>query len=344
MLLFGLSFLLSACGESEYEKDVVAETDGQHTPQYALVIHGGAGTIKPKKMDAQTRVAYEQALEEALDRGEAVLREGGTALDAVVAAITSMEDSPLFNAGRGAVFTHEGHNELDASIMDGKTHAAGAVGGVRKVKNPILAARAVMEKSPHVLLTCAGADRFAVEQGLDTVDPSYFYTERRWKSLQRRLEKERKAQPVGETLEEQEHKFGTVGCVALDQYGNLAAGTSTGGMTNKRWKRLGDSPIIGAGTYADNASCAVSCTGHGEFFIREAVAHDMSARMLYLGETVQQAGDYIIHQKLKALGGDGGLIALDRQGNIAMPFNTSGMYRAYVKPDERMVAIFKEGE
>ncbi len=336
-LLFSLFQL--ACRDSEGSAHRFEAE--QEKAKYALVIHGGAGTIKPEKMDAQTRADYEKALHEALDRGEEVLRDGGTALDAVVASITYLEDSPLFNAGRGAVFTHEGYNELDASIMDGETHAAGAVGGVRKVRNPIMAARAVMEKSPHVLLTCAGADRFAVEQGLDTVPPSYFYTERRWQSLQRRLDKERKKQPVGETLEEQEHKFGTVGCVALDRYGNLAAGTSTGGMTNKRWNRLGDSPIIGAGTYADNASCAVSCTGHGEFFIREAVAHDMSARMLYLGETVEEAGAYIIRKKLKDLGGKGGLIALDRYGNIAMPFNTSGMYRGYARPNERMVAIFR---
>ncbi len=334
--LAGAMFLF-ACEESPSSG---AQKEQATRPAYALVIHGGAGTIRPDKMDEETKAAYEEALHEALTRGEAILKEGGTALDAVEAAIVFLEDSPLFNAGRGAVFTHEGRNELDASIMDGKTHAAGAVGGVTVVRNPIRAARAVMEKSPHVLLTCAGANQFAIEQGLDTVAPAYFYTERRWKSLQRRLKKERKKEPVGESLEEQEHKFGTVGCVALDRYGNLAAGTSTGGMTNKRWNRLGDSPIIGAGTYADNASCAVSCTGHGEFFIREAVAHDMSARMKYLGESVEEAGDFIIREKLKKMGGDGGLIAIDKDGNITMPFNTSGMYRGYVTPQKRLVAIF----
>ncbi len=338
VFLFLSLLFLGAC-------EHVADQSGQQTapepPAYALVIHGGAGTIKPENMDAETKAQYEKALNEALDIGEQILKEGGTALDAVENVIVYMENSPLFNAGKGAVFTHEGHNELDASIMDGKTHRAGAVGGVTIVKNPIRAARAVMEKSPHVLLTCAGANRFAVEQGLDTVPPSYFYTEARWNSLQRRLNKEKQKEPVGAREEPDAHKFGTVGCVALDQYGNLAAGTSTGGLTNKRWNRIGDSPIIGAGTYADNGSCAVSCTGHGEFFIREAVAHDMSARMAYLGESVTEAGEHIINEKLKAIGGAGGLIALDKYGNIATPFNTSGMYRGYATPQERKVAIFK---
>lgn len=312
---------------------------------YALVLHGGAGTIKPDKMDEKTKAAYEQALNEALQIGQNILESGGSSLDAVEQVIVYLENNPLFNAGKGAVFTHEGRNELDASIMDGSTHKAGAVGGVTKVKNPIRAARAVMEKSPHVLLTSKGADQFALEHGLDTVAPEYFYTERRWKSLQRRLKKEKqkakqRETQLGETLEEQAHKFGTVGCVALDRNGNLAAGTSTGGMTNKRWNRLGDSPIIGAGTYADNQTCAVSCTGHGEFFIREAVAHDVSARMKYLGESVEEAANHIIN-KLADMGGDGGLIAVDKYGNVAMPFNTSGMYRAYVTPKKREVKIFK---
>ncbi len=331
-----LVFYLGSCSGKKQQQS----TEKERLP-YALVIHGGAGTIKPKNMDAETKAQYEKALNEALDIGENILKNGGTALDAVENVIVYLENSPLFNAGKGAVFTYEGHNELDASIMDGKTHKAGAVGGVTIVKNPIRAARAVMEKSPHVLLTCAGANRFAIEQGLDTVSPEYFYTESRWEALQRRLEKEKKKEPVGAREEPDAHKFGTVGCVALDKQGNLAAGTSTGGLTAKRWNRIGDSPIIGAGTYADNATCAVSCTGHGEYFIREAVAHDMSARMAYLGESVQEAGEHIINEKLKAIGGAGGLIAIDQYGQIAMPFNTSGMYRGYVTPDERKVGIFK---
>ncbi len=306
-------------------------------PEYVLVIHGGAGTILRSDMTAETEAAYIEALNAALDTGEQILRNGGTCLDAVQHVITTMEDSPLFNAGKGSVFTHEGFNEMDASIMDGKTQQAGAVAAVRTVRNPILAARAVMEHTEHILLSGRGADAFAAAQGLDTVGPEYFFTERRWQSLQTVLEKEK----ANATLSEQE-KHGTVGAVALDKYGNLAAGTSTGGMTNKRWDRIGDSPIIGAGTYADNATCAVSCTGHGEYFIRYAVAHDVSAAMAYGKMSLPDAARTIIQERLLLKGGSGGLIALDTLGHIAMEFNTEGMYRGYARPGERVVKIYKD--
>src|ERR1044071_7510739 len=279
-----------------------------------FVMHGGAGTITRANMRAER--------EEALKAGHAVLARGGTSVDAVEASIRILEDSPLFNAGKGAVFTHEGRNELDSSIMHGKTMKAGAVAGVTIVKNPISLARAVMEKSKHVMLVGKGAELFATTVGLEIVDPSYFWTERRWKELQRDLMKEQPA----------DHK-GTVGAVALDQGGNLAAGTSTGGTTNKRWGRVGDSPIIGAGTYASNDSVAVSCTGTGEFFIRWTVAHDIAALVEYKGMTAEQAGNEVIHKKLEPVKGDGGAIILDRPGNFALPFNTEGMYRGWIGDD-----------
>src|SRR5205823_9925478 len=251
-------------------------------------------------------------------------RGGGSSVDAVEASIRILEDSPLFNAGKGAVFTHEGKNELDAAIMDGKTMKAGAVAAVTIIKNPISAARAVMEKSPHVMLIGRGAELFATKMGLDIVDPSYFWTERRWKALQQELLKEGSAP---------DSKHGTVGCVALDRDGNLAAGTSTGGTTNKQFGRVGDTPIIGAGTYASNDSVAVSCTGAGEFFIRWTVAHDIAALVQYKGMTVEQAGNEVIHKKLDPVKGDGGAIVLDRNGNFALPFNTEGMYRGWIGDD-----------
>lgn len=295
----------------------------------ALVIHGGAGTITRESMTPEREKEYREKLEEALRIGYAILEKGGSALDAVEATIRVMEDSPLFNAGKGAVFTHDGRNELDASIMDGKDHKAGAVAGVTIVRNPISAARAVMEKSVHVMMSGRGAELFATQAGLEIVDPSYFWTEQRWKSLQRQLV-------------EDEKKFGTVGAVAVDRDGNLAAGTSTGGMTNKQFGRVGDSPIIGAGTYADNGSCAVSGTGHGEFFIRWNVAADIAALVRYRNLTVQQAGDEVIQKKLKAVGGEGGVIILDPQGNFATPFNSEGMYRGWIGPDGKPeIAIYK---
>ncbi|HYH07531.1 MAG TPA: isoaspartyl peptidase/L-asparaginase [Thermoanaerobaculia bacterium] len=298
-----------------------------------LVIHGGAGTITRASMSAEAEKQYREGLEASLKAGHAVLARGGSSLDAVEAAIRVLEDNPLFNAGKGAVFTHEGRNELDASIMDGKTKKAGSVAGVTIIRNPITAARAVMEKSAHVMMVGRGAELFATKMGLEIVDPSYFWTERRWKSLQNELLEEQRQKPRAELAYPDEKKFGTVGAVALDRDGNLAAGTSTGGMTNKQFGRVGDAPIIGAGTYADNEACAVSATGHGEFFIRWTVAYDIAALMKYRGLTVQQAGDEVIHKKLAPVQGEGGVIILDRKGNFAMPFNSEGMYRGWIGAD-----------
>jgi len=259
-------------------------------------------------------------------------------MDAVVETIKIMEDSPLFNAGKGAVFTNAGKNELDASIMEGKNRNAGAVGGVTIVKNPITAARAVLERSPHVLLTGEGANIFSKDQHLEIVDEKYFHTDRRWESLQRA-----KAKMIGSVLsEDEDFRYGTVGCVAMDKNGNLVAGTSTGGMTNKQYNRFGDVPIIGAGTYANNNTCAVSCTGHGEYFIRWAVAHNISAMMEYGGKDLKTASETVIMKQLVEAKGSGGAICVDKYGNISMPFNSPGMYRGYAKPNEREVAIFKE--
>lgn len=319
---------LSAC------KPAATTDDGasQDRAEWALVIHGGAGSQRPDNHDS-TKIAHiHTSLHAALDAGENILKKGGSSLDAVEAVIRLMEDDSLYNAGRGAVFTHEGRNEHDASIMYGKTRNSGAITGTQQVKHPITAARAVMEDSPHAMLAGNGAEEFAREQGLTFVDPSYFRVESRWRSIQNRLAAER------ETAE----KYGTVGCVALDKAGHITAGTSTGGMTNKRYNRIGDSPIIGAGTFADDNTCGVSATGHGEYFIRYTVARDISARMEFGGENLETAANAVIHEVLVDAGGDGGVIALDHYGNIAMPFNTSGMYRGYSKPEGRSVAMFKE--
>jgi beta-aspartyl-peptidase (threonine type) len=299
-----------------------------------LVMHGGAGTITRASMTPEMEKQYRETLEQALRAGHAVLMKGGASLDAVETSIRILEDSPLFNAGKGAVFTHDGRNELDAAIMNGKTLAAGSIAGVTVVKNPISLARAVMEKSKHVMLAGKGAEEFAKQAGLEIVDPHYFWTERRWKALQKELLEEQ-GKPVPHSLLAlpEEHKYGTVGAVALDQQGNLAAGTSTGGTSNKRWGRIGDSPIIGAGTYADNDSVAVSCTGTGEFFIRWTVAHDIAALYKYKGMSVKAAGDEVIHKKLEPAKGDGGAIVLDAKGNFSMPFNSEGMYRGWIGPD-----------
>lgn len=311
------------------------------TGDVAIAIHGGAGTIRRGDLTPELEAAYRSALEEALTAGHLVLQQGGSSLDAVVAAVRIMEDSPLFNAGKGAVFTSEGTNELDAAIMDGKTLMAGAVAGVKQVKSPITLARAVMEQSPHVMMAGAGAEIFAREQGIELVDPSYFFTERRWEALQRAKAEEAGAQVTALTPDDR--KFGTVGAVALDRDGNLAAATSTGGMTNKRFGRIGDAPIIGAGTYADNASCAVSATGHGEYFIRATVAHDICARMKYGGSTLQEAADQVVMKELVEMGGEGGVIALDREGNIAMPFNSEGMYRGSIdKAGTMTIQIYRD--
>lgn len=344
LLLFCvLVTLCFSCSQNEKpsgQEQTDTTTSCEDRPAYAMVIHGGAGTITRENMTPEKEEAIRKILDEALETGETILKNGGNSLEAVIATINVMEDSEHFNAGKGAVFTHDGINELDASIMNGANLEAGAVGGVTIVRNPINAARAVMENSPHVMLTGKGANTFAIEQGLDTVTGDYFYTKRRYESLQKALEKEDKS--TGSLESWPDYKFGTVGCVALDQNGDIVAGTSTGGMTNKRWNRIGDSPVIGAGTYANNKTCGVSCTGHGEFFIRYAVAYDMSALMEYKGVSVEKAGEEIIHKKLKEAGGSGGLIALDKCGNITMPFNTAGMYRGYAKPGERVVEIYED--
>ena len=327
-------------------------------PRLGFVIHGGAGVIKRGSLSPEKEAAYRKKLEEAVVAGYKALQDGKTSLDAVEIAIRLLEDSPLFNAGKGAVFTHDGINELDASIMNGKTLAAGAVAGLHKVKNPITLARAVMEKSPHVMMIGEGAEKFAADQKIELVDPKYFFTQERFDALQKILkeEKEKETQkpktqslngeyPLLETMTETqklpENKFGTVGAVALDKDGNLAAGTSTGGMTNKRYGRVGDVPVIGAGTYANNDSCAVSATGWGEFFIRVGVARDISALMEYSALPVQQAADRTL-AKVKALGGDGGVVAMDKFGNIGISFNSEGMYRAYIDVNGKpVVEIYK---
>lgn len=301
--------------------------------KYAIVIHGGAGVMSKERMNEEVRAEYKAKLNEALQLGETMLKEGAAATDVVVKVINVMENSPLFNAGKGAVFTHEGVNELDASIMEGNTLNAGAVAGVRDIKNPINAARAVMDNSEHVMLSGAGASEFAKEQALEIVPNKYFFTERRYQSLQQLIKRERER--------EKKDNMGTVGCVVLDTHGNLTAGTSTGGMTNKKYGRIGDSPIIGAGTYANNKTCAISCTGHGEYYIRLGFARDISALMEYRKLSVDDACREEI-RKLSDMGGTGGVIAMDAQGNIAMEFNTSGMFRGFIKSTgEKEIAIFK---
>lgn len=320
-------------------RPVRAQEDGM---RYAIAIHGGAGTITRQSMTAEREQAYRAKLAEALEAGRKVLAAGGSALDAVEAAIVVMEDSPLFNAGKGAVFTADGRNELDASLMDGRTLNAGAVAAVTHVKNPIRLARLVMERSPHVLLAGDGAEVFARTVGAELVPATYFWTERRWQQLMR-VQSEKKG--AGLLLDhDAEHKYGTVGAVALDKDGNLAAGTSTGGLTNKAWGRIGDSPIIGAGTYASNASCAVSGTGQGEYFIRLAISREVCALVEYRGLALQQAADEVIQKKLKNLGGSGGVIALGRDGDIAFSFNTEGMYRGWLTSadPEPHTAIYKD--
>lgn len=303
----------------------------ESTPNIAIAIHGGAGTISRDEMTPAREAEYREKLEEALRAGHAQLQEGADALDAVVAAIRILEDSPLFNAARGAVFTSDGANELDAAIMDGRTLVAGAVSGVRHIAHPIDLARLVMERSKHVMLYGAGAEEFAMEQGMTLVPQSYFFTRHRWDQLETAREEERQQR------ESTVPKSGTVGAVALDTRGNLAAGTSTGGLTNKRFGRIGDTPIIGAGTYADNASCAVSGTGQGEYFMRSVVGHDIAALMRYRGMTVDEAAKKVVMEKLVERGGEGGVIALDAEGHVAMPFNTPGMYRGYIDTEGELV-------
>jgi beta-aspartyl-peptidase (threonine type) len=348
----------------------ITQLQSPQNPRLGFVIHGGAGVIKKGSLSPEKEAEYRKKLEEAVVAGYKALQNGKSSLDAVEIAIRMLEDSPLFNAGKGAVFTADGKNELDASIMDGKTLKAGAVAGLHHVKNPITLARAVMEKSPHVMMVGDGAEKFAREQNVELVPEKYFWTQERWDSLQKIIKEEKEkekaakeSKKVSETIQDSgfripnselaktksEHlrelaynKFGTVGAVALDKDGNLAAGTSTGGMTYKKFGRVGDAPIIGAGTYANNPTCAVSATGWGEFFIRLGVARDISATMEYRGATVQQAADSVMN-KVKTLGGDGGVIAIDKFGNIGISFNSEGMYRAYINSEGKpVVEIYKD--
>ncbi len=340
--------LVVVCGMMMLNSE--AQTIDPHT-KYVMVIHGGAGTIEKKYMTPQKEKAYRDALTKALEHGYKMIDEGYPAMDAVQAAVNVMEDSPLFNAGKGAVFTHEGKNELDASIMDGATLKAGAVAGITTIRNPINAARAVMEKSEHVMMVGQGADLFAQQNGCDTVSPAYFFTQERWDQLQRTIAEEevgraayndndiRDSRIAG--ISPKDAKFGTVGAVALDKKGNLAAGTSTGGMTNKRFGRVGDSPIIGAGTYCNNATAGISCTGWGEYYIREVAANRVSSLIELKGLSVVDATKQVIDE-IGKMGGDGGIITLNRDGQVAMEFNTSGMYRGTVDENGKItVEIYK---
>ena len=329
LLIISFLFFIS-CNDNR--KHTVAQFMETSLPkqEWAIVIHGGAGGISRASLTRELDKQYREAMLLALNTGKKILADGGSALDAVEMTIRTMEDNELFNAGKGAVFTHEGRNELDAAIMDGSNLAAGAVACVTDIRNPITAARRVMTNSSHVLLTGAGASQFAKEQGLDIVPPAYFYTKRRFDELQELLKKE---------------KNGTVGCCALDRNGNLAAGTSTGGMSDKRYNRVGDSPIIGAGTYANNNTCAVSGTGHGEYFIRWTVAHDISALMEYKCLTLREASEIVVNDKLVKAGGSGGVISIDKSGNISMPFNATGMFRGFATADGKEgVFIYKDEE
>ena len=325
---------------SEIRRD---NNPNMETKKIGLAIHGGAGTIERSNMTPEKERAYRSGLEEALKAGYEILKRGGSSLDATEAAVRVLEDDPHFNAGRGSVFTSAGTNEMDASIMDGKTLKAGAVGSVQHVKNPINLARLVMEKSPHVMLDCAGAEGFAQTNGIELVDQKYFFTQERWDALQKMkaAEKERASGAGKSFIITDQDRHGTVGAVALDKDGNLAAATSTGGMTNKMPGRIGDTPVIGAGTYANNQTCAVSCTGDGEYFIRSAAAHEVSALMEYRGMKLQQAAQNAL-DTVKRLGGTGGLIAIDKNGDLALPFNTNGMYRGYVDSEGKFVVeIYK---
>jgi len=339
-VLYALSCLLSV---------VVAHASGQivttiDQPPLALAIHGGAGTISRESLSADRERAIRDALEQAIRAGHQVLEKDGTAIDAVTTAITQLEDAPEFNAGRGAVLTSKANVEMDASIMTGHDRRAGAVASVRGVRHPILAARAVLEHSPHVMLSGSGAETFARERGLEFMPEEWFHTEYRRQDLEQVKAREQNREKARSATDQADHQawFSTVGTVALDRAGNIAAGTSTGGMTNKRFGRVGDSPIIGAGTYADNRSCAVSATGHGEYFIRNVVAYAICARMRLAGESLAESADYVVNTLLVDEDGDGGVIALDAEGNIAMPFNTPGMYRASIDHAGNIrIAIYK---
>lgn len=348
LTLFSIIILLSGCKKETINSSEEIKEDLKQS-EFAIIIHGGAGTILKKNLTDELENEYKAKLEEAVKVGYAILKNGGTSQEAVMKTIQVMEDSPLFNAGKGAVFTNEETNELDASFMDGKTLNAGAVAGVKDVKSPIELAIKIMTDSEHVMLSGEGASKFAKEKGLEIVDPSYFYTEKRFKSLQRIKDKEKTELDHDDKkaaffdVDIKDSKFGTVGCVALDKNGNIAAGTSTGGMTNKRWGRIGDAPIIGSGTYANNLTCGVSSTGWGEYFIRSQVAYDISAQMEYQHKTLKEATKDVIQNKLTKLGGTGGVVALDQKGNMSFEFNTAGMYRASMNDKgELIVKIYKE--
>lgn len=332
--IIALLMVSLACNanSTDLPNDTVIESKISYN-QYVVVIHGGAGNITRNNIPISAQKQYREALQNALIKAQKVLDKNGSACDAVEAAIMYLEDSPLFNAGKGAVLNAEGLPELDASIMDGKTLNAGAVAGIQNTKNPIRAARLVMEKSAHVMLSGKGAGAFAKKHGLQSVTKNYFFTKRNLRFYRQRKQDKTKTDSIK----------GTVGCVVLDRHGNLAAGTSTGGMSYKLSGRIGDSPIIGAGNYANNQTCAVSCTGHGEFFIRHVVAYDLSALMEYKNLTINGAATAIIHNKLKQVKADGGLIAVDKNGNIAIEFNTAGMFRGYLKENEQArIYLFDE--
>ncbi|MFN3523541.1 MAG: isoaspartyl peptidase/L-asparaginase family protein [Phenylobacterium sp.] len=346
MRRIGIALVLAVAG-------MASSGGAQAAPKWAIVAHGGAGVIERGQLSPEQEAAYRRSMALAAEAGAVLLRNGGSALDAVEAAIKVLEDDPLFNAGRGAVFTAEGRNELDAAIMDGRTLAAGAVAGVTRTRHPIALARAVMERSPHVMLQGEGADAFSRAMGLEQADPAFFFTQRRWRSLEKALGAQRLPIPEpppgagaprpSDELVHDEGKHGTVGVVALDVRGDVAAGTSTGGTTAKRWGRVGDSPVVGAGTYASNRSCAVSGTGTGEYFIRLTVAREICALVEHKGLSLQAAADQVVQRELTALGGDGGVIAVAPDGQIAWSFNTSGMYRAAAAEGRPLsVGIYKD--
>jgi len=345
-VLFSAGALAAAQEQSGSAKAVSkGETNDQPNMEIrkvGLVVHGGAGTISRSEMTPQREREYRAGLERAMTAGYEILKRGGSSLDAAEAAVRMLEDDPHFNAGKGAVFTSIGTNEMDAAVMDGKTLSAGAVASLKHIKNPVSLARLVMEKSGHVMMDGEGAEAFAKENGVQVLpDQKYFLTQERWEALQKVKAAEKSGGGGKKYIITDQDRHGTVGAVALDQNGNLAAATSTGGTTNKRAGRVGDSPVIGAGTYANNATCAVSATGDGEYFVRATVAHDVSALMEYRGMSLTEAAQSVI-DKVAKLGGSGGLIAIDRQGNIALPFNTSGMYRGYVDPNGKFVVeIYK---
>ena len=350
-LLIALIFVVPIAAQKGSFSEV-RQLQSPQNPRLGFMIHGGAGVIRRGDLTPQKEKEYKDKLEEALFAGYKALQSGKSSLDAVEIAIKILEDSPLFNAGKGAVFTADGKNELDAAIMDGSNLKAGAVAGLHKVKNPISLARAVMEKSPHVMMIGNGAEKFAKSVGIELVPEKYFWTQERWDQLQQIIkrekekEKQKKQNPSSQNTEfevEKAEKYGTVGAVALDSMGNIAAGTSTGGMTYKKFGRVGDVPIIGAGTFANNETCAVSATGWGEYFIRLGVARDISALMEYRAMPVQNAADMVIKTKLQNLGGDGGIIAMDKFGNMAISFNSEGMYRAYINTEGKaVVEIYKD--